>query len=103
MPGALDTRPFFDLLAAILIGVLVGIEREKSKAQAGHVGIGGVRTFMLFSLVGALGAWLAQALSSPLVLVAAIAAVAAPRRQTATAAVSVVRPIAPGLLRAWTT
>jgi uncharacterized membrane protein (DUF4010 family) len=77
MPGALDTRPFFDLLAAILIGVLVGIEREKSKAQAGHVGIGGVRTFMLFSLVGALGAWLAQALSSPLVLVAAIAAVAA--------------------------
>ena len=57
--------------------MFVGIEREKSKARVGHIGIGGVRTFMLFSLVGALGAWLAQALGSPLVLVAAIAAVGA--------------------------
>jgi len=77
MPLALDTQLLWRLLAAILIGALVGIEREKSKAQAGHIGIGGVRTFMLFALIGALGSWLAQALASPLLLVAALGAVGA--------------------------
>jgi uncharacterized membrane protein (DUF4010 family) len=41
------------------------------------VGIGGLRTFILFSLSGALAAWLAQALASALVLVAAVLAVTA--------------------------
>ena len=64
MPGSLDTRLLASLLAAILIGALVGIEREKSKASSGNLGIGGLRTFILFSLTGALAAWLAQALAS---------------------------------------
>ena len=77
MPGSIDTRQLFNLAAAVLIGALVGVEREKSKARSGNVGIGGLRTFILFSLTGALAAWLAQALGSALVLVAAILAVTA--------------------------
>jgi uncharacterized membrane protein (DUF4010 family) len=77
MPNALDTRQLVNLLAALLIGALVGIEREKNKAASGNVGIGGVRTFILFSLTGAFAALVAQVLGSPLVLAAAIAGVVA--------------------------
>jgi len=75
MPTFADTQLVWGLFAALLVGALVGIEREKSKEQAKSVGIGGVRTFMLFALVGALGAWLARELEAPLVLVAAVLAV----------------------------
>jgi len=77
MPNALDTRQLVNLLAALLIGALVGIEREKNKAASGNVGIGGVRTFILFSLTGAFAALVAQSLASPLVLAAAIGGVVA--------------------------
>ena len=77
MPTALDTRQLVNLLAALLIGALVGIEREKNKAASGNVGIGGVRTFILFSLAGAFGALVAQALGSPLVLASAVIGVVA--------------------------
>ena len=77
MPSALDTRLVWDLLSALIIGALVGIEREKSKASSGNVGIGGVRTFILFSLSGAVAAWLSQTLDNAWVLVAAILAVGA--------------------------
>jgi uncharacterized membrane protein (DUF4010 family) len=75
MPAPLDTQLVFRLAAALIIGALVGIEREKSKAQSGHVGIGGVRTFILFSLTGAVSAWLSRLLGSAWVFVAAVAAV----------------------------
>ena len=77
MPSALDTRLVWDLVSALIIGALVGIEREKSKASSGNVGIGGVRTFILFSLSGAVAAWLSQTLDNAWVLVAAILAVGA--------------------------
>jgi uncharacterized membrane protein (DUF4010 family) len=77
MLGSVDTRLLFNLAAAVLIGALVGIEREKSKGRSGNVGIGGLRTFILFSLTGALAAWLSQALGSALVLVAAVLGVTA--------------------------
>jgi uncharacterized membrane protein (DUF4010 family) len=77
MPISLDSRLVWSLLSALIIGALVGIEREKSKVLSGNIGIGGVRTFTLFSLTGALGAMLAQALGSPLVLVAAVLGVTA--------------------------
>src|SRR4029453_17027308 len=77
MPTALDTRQLVNLLAALLIGALVGIEREKNKAASGNVGIGGVRTFILFSLTGAFGALVAQAVRRPLLLAAALAGGAA--------------------------
>jgi uncharacterized membrane protein (DUF4010 family) len=77
MPAPLDAHLVWSLAAALIIGALVGIEREKSKAQSGHIGIGGVRTFILFSLTGAVSAWLSQVLASAWVFVAAVAAVGA--------------------------
>ena len=50
--------------AAFLIGALVGIEREKKKSESEDLGIGGVRTFILFALSGAVAAWLARILDS---------------------------------------
>jgi len=77
MPIPFDANLAWSLLAALLAGALVGIEREKNKAASGNVGIGGVRTFTLFALAGALGALLAQALGGVLVLVAVVLAVTA--------------------------
>lgn len=77
MPGGLDRTLVWGLAAALIIGALVGTEREKSKALSGNVGIGGVRTFILFALSGAVGGWLARAFQNAWVLVAVLAAVAA--------------------------
>jgi uncharacterized membrane protein (DUF4010 family) len=77
MPGGLDRTLVWGLAAALIIGALVGTEREKSKALSGNVGIGGVRTFILFSLSGAVGGWLARAFQNAWILVAVLAAVAA--------------------------
>ncbi len=77
MPTALDPKLVWGLAAALLIGALVGIERERSKALSGNVGIGGVRTFILFSLIGAVSAWLSLALGDAWVFVCAVGAVAA--------------------------
>jgi len=77
MPAALDPALVWNLAAALIIGALVGAEREKSKALSGQVGIAGVRTFILFALAGAVAGWLAQALDSALVLVATLLTVAA--------------------------
>ena len=56
MPAALDPDLVWNLFAALIVGALVGVEREKSKALSGNVGIGGVRTFILFALSGAVAA-----------------------------------------------
>ncbi len=77
MPPTLDPALVTNLTAALIVGALVGAERERSKALAGNVGIGGVRTFILFALVGAVASWLAQALGSAWLFVAAVVAVGA--------------------------
>jgi len=77
MPVSLDPQLVWGLAAALIIGSLVGIERERSKALSGNVGIGGVRTFILFALIGAVAAWLSQALGNAWIFVAAVGAVAA--------------------------
>lgn len=77
MPIALDRQLVWALASALLVGALVGIEREKTKASSGNLGTGGVRTFVLFSLTGALATLIARALDSPLVLAAAVLAVGA--------------------------
>jgi len=51
-------HPLFDFALALGLGALVGIERERKKAQDMEAGIGGLRTFILLSLTGAVGAWL---------------------------------------------
>jgi uncharacterized membrane protein (DUF4010 family) len=77
MPTSLDPRLVWGLASALIIGALVGIERERSKALSGNVGIGGVRTFILFALIGAVASWLSQELASAWVFVAALGAVGA--------------------------
>jgi len=60
---------------AMLIGALVGVEREKHKGTEGNLGIGGIRTFTLIALVGAVAAWLSRELGSPLIFATALALV----------------------------
>jgi uncharacterized membrane protein (DUF4010 family) len=61
----LDATVVRNFAIALLIGALVGIEREKSKRARGHATIGGIRTFILFAEAGAVSAWLSQQLASP--------------------------------------
>lgn len=61
---------------AILIGALVGIDREKRKAE-GETSTGGIRTFMLLSLAGAAAALVARILDAPVVYVGALVVSAA--------------------------
>ncbi len=72
----LDLATLRNFAIALAIGALVGIEREKNKAESGTVGIGGIRTFILFSLIGAVSAWLAAEFDSPWIFVAAVVVVA---------------------------
>ena len=63
---------------AILLGALVGIEREKRKAEEGETsGIAGLRTFTLLALLGAAAAYISRSTSSPWVLAAALLIVGA--------------------------
>jgi uncharacterized membrane protein (DUF4010 family) len=64
-------------LAAVLIGALVGIEREKRKHADPARAFGGIRTHILLALAGGAAAWLARARASPGILVATLLAVAA--------------------------
>ncbi len=49
------------LAAALAVGLLVGLEREQSKADRGGPQLGGVRTYPIFALVGAISTLLAPA------------------------------------------
>lgn len=49
---------WLNLGVALAIGLLIGIERERSKGNGPDRGIAGLRTFALTSLAGALGLWL---------------------------------------------
>ncbi len=63
---------------AILLGALIGIEREKRKVEEENAGgIAGLRTFTLLALFGAASGWLAHETSSPLVLAGGLAIVGA--------------------------
>lgn len=66
-----------DFLVALLIGALIGIEREKHKRNEHPAGFGGLRTFILFSMLGAVSAWLSRDLESPWLFIIAVVAVAA--------------------------
>jgi uncharacterized membrane protein (DUF4010 family) len=61
----LDPLVARDFAIALLIGALIGVEREKRKADKGVHEVGGIRTFVLFSQIGALSAWLSRQLVSP--------------------------------------
>ena len=77
MPQALDLEFVKSFGTALLIGALIGIEREKRKGGEGEVGMAGLRTFILVALVGAICGWLACSFGAPVVLTAGILLVAA--------------------------
>jgi uncharacterized membrane protein (DUF4010 family) len=67
-----------DFAVAILLGALVGIEREKRKSEEGDTGhIAGLRTFTLLALLGAVAGWLSREASSAWILTAAVLSVGA--------------------------
>ena len=70
-----DTVVVRNFLIALLIGALVGIEREKHKAAEHPASFGGLRTFILVAEAGAIGAWLSQHFDTPWVFIATLAAV----------------------------
>jgi uncharacterized membrane protein (DUF4010 family) len=71
----IDTVIVRNFLIALLIGALVGIEREKHKAAEHPASFGGLRTFILFAEAGAVGAWLSQHLDTPWLFIATVLAV----------------------------
>lgn len=64
-------------LIALLIGALIGIEREKRRTTEQGFPFGGLRTFILIAQAGAVSAWLSVQLNSHWVFVVTVAAVAA--------------------------
>ena len=67
-----------DFATAILLGALVGIEREKRKTEEEDTHhIAGLRTFILLALLGAAAGWLSRTLSTPWILAAALLIVGA--------------------------
>jgi uncharacterized membrane protein (DUF4010 family) len=71
-------RVALDFATAILLGALVGIEREKRKAEEEKTGhIAGLRTFILLALLGAAAGWLSRTLSAPWIFATAFVIVGA--------------------------
>ncbi len=64
-------------LVALLIGALVGIDRERKKAAEPGRSFGGIRTHILLALIGAASAWLARAWGAPWTFVVTLAVVGA--------------------------
>jgi uncharacterized membrane protein (DUF4010 family) len=73
-PDLTVIRHFF---VALLIGALVGTEREKRKVTEQEISFGGLRTFILFAQAGAVSAWLSIHLGYPWIFVATVAAISA--------------------------
>ena len=63
--------PVLDFVIALFIGALVGLEREKKQESRDTGGVGGLRTFILFALAGAISAWLSAQLHTPWIFAAA--------------------------------
>lgn len=69
-PPDLGTVQLFGI--ALLIGALVGVEREKKKVDTQKPSFAGIRTFILLSEAGALSAWLAVQTAMPVIFIAAL-------------------------------
>jgi uncharacterized membrane protein (DUF4010 family) len=75
MPEAFDVGVIWDFATALLIGALIGVEREKRKSEDLE-GIG-LRTFILLALVGAVAGFLSRGGGVPWVLLGAFLPVSA--------------------------
>lgn len=69
MTGIDDPLPWLGIAVAAGAGLLIGVERERRKAQSSHKVFAGVRTFTVAALAGAL----AQSLGQPWMVVAGAA------------------------------
>jgi uncharacterized membrane protein (DUF4010 family) len=67
------TPDVIGLAAALGVGLLIGIERERSKGTGPHRKPGGIRTFALFSLAGAIAAAVNNPWLTPATVLAAAA------------------------------
>jgi uncharacterized membrane protein (DUF4010 family) len=76
MAVELDPTVVRNFLVALLIGALVGVEREKRKASSAEVSFGGLRTFILFAEAGAVSAWISSQVGSVWIFGVALLAVA---------------------------
>lgn len=63
--------PIFPFAIALAIGALIGVEREWRKLESTTTGTGGIRTFILLAMSGAVSAWLSMRLESPWIFLAA--------------------------------
>lgn len=63
--------PVLDFMIALVIGALIGIEREKHRAEGKPSVVTGLRTFILLAEAGALAAWIATSAHEPLIFAAA--------------------------------
>lgn len=73
----LDLTLAWNFATALLIGALVGIERERHKQRLEHPEIAGLRTFILVALFGALSGWVGLVLATPWILAAGLIAITA--------------------------
>jgi uncharacterized membrane protein (DUF4010 family) len=73
MPGVIDC--FERLLVALLVGLLIGVDRERAEERKARQLFAGIRTFPLIALAGALPALMLPA-TGPALLVVSLAAVA---------------------------
>jgi uncharacterized membrane protein (DUF4010 family) len=77
MPSGIDFTLLQDFGTALLIGALMGLEREKRKATEKETDIGGLRTFIILALIGAITGWLTDILDMPWILIAGLISVTA--------------------------
>jgi uncharacterized membrane protein (DUF4010 family) len=77
MGGTIDLETLQKFAIALLIGALVGLEREHRKPAQGSSGVPGIRTFTLMALIGAVAAWLSREFDTPWIFVGASLGVSA--------------------------
>lgn len=77
MGAQLDWELVKGFATALLVGALVGLEREKHRQADQNSESPGLRTLIIVAEIGAVAGWLTQLLSSPWPLAAVVLAVAA--------------------------
>ena len=71
MSAPLDLDVIWNFAIALAIGALIGVEREKRKSEE-QGGVGGLRTFILLALVGAVAGFLSRGGGVPWLVPAAL-------------------------------
>ncbi len=74
MTNGFDYAAAQDFGTALLLGALLGIEREKRNMREGF-GIAGLRSFVLLAMLGAIGGYMGKTLAMPWILPAVVVVV----------------------------